>query len=89
MSRIERRASPDPRYYMRRSEPLGRPDLRRPTKVRGVARMKPQSWPSAFWFRSALFERGNGLRRVAFAKLMGRNPAPLIADLCGPMGRGR
>jgi len=32
--------------------------------------MMPKSWPQAFWFKSALFERGSGPRRAFFAKLM-------------------
>jgi hypothetical protein len=35
-------------------------------KVRFGQRMKPRSWPSSFWFASALFDRGIPSRKRAF-----------------------
>lgn len=65
-SRIERR------YHVPASVPLGRIDLRQRRKVRFGQRMKPRSWPSSFWFASALFDRGIPSRKLAFAALMSR-----------------
>lgn len=75
MSEVERRASPDPRYHVRRSAPVGRIMLSRlPLIHRGPRRMMPKSWPQAFWFKSALFEHGSGPRRTFFAKLLTNGP---------------
>lgn len=56
--------------YLPRSAPMGRICLRKQTKVRFNQRMKPVSWPSTRWLKSALFARGNTSRRKAFAKLV-------------------
>ena len=70
LSKVERRASPERRYYLRRSQPLGRPDMRAKRLIRPGQRMKPKAWNSAYWFKSALFERGNATRRWRFMKLL-------------------
>ena len=55
---------------MRRSAYPQRLDLRKQPLVRFGNRMKPKSWTCEFWFRSALFERGNVSRRRKFGALM-------------------
>lgn len=44
--------------------------IRAMRKVRFGRRMKPRSWPTAFWFGSALFDRGILSRKRAFAAIM-------------------
>jgi len=63
------------RHYVRRSAPIGRIDLRLQRRVRFGQRMKPKSWTTDGWFRSALFARGIPSRKIAFARLMQRTPA--------------
>ncbi len=72
MSKAERRASPDPRFYFRRSGPVGRINLRATRKVPRGLRIKPKSWPSRFWFKSELFRRGFFSRRRRFADMLDR-----------------
>lgn len=69
----ERRASPDRRYFVRRSAPVGRIVVRASTQIsRTGARKKPRSWPTDFWFKSQLFARGTFKRRKAFERLIQR-----------------
>jgi len=66
----------DRHYHIPASAPLGRIDLRAHRKLRFGQRMKPKSWPSSLWFRSALFERGMPSRKRAFGALMQKVQRP-------------
>jgi len=59
----------DRRYHVPTSAPAGRIQMRARRKVDARKRMKPKSWPSAFWFASDLFARGNATRRLRFMEL--------------------
>lgn len=70
LSKGERRASPERRYHFRRSQSFGRLNMRAKRLIRPGQRMKPKAWNSAYWFKSALFKRGNATRRWRFMKLL-------------------
>jgi hypothetical protein len=66
----------DRRYHVRRSAPVGRIVMTATRKIAFGRRMKPKSWTTDTWFKSALFERGMTSRKRRFRAILALQSPP-------------